>query len=51
MSVKLEITVPKRLYDLIKRRADERQITVEELILLAINVILKGEGGGGGVTR
>lgn len=43
MSVELRILLPKRVWEAIKRRADREKVTIEELVLLAIEKILSEE--------
>jgi len=43
VSVELRILLPKRVWEAIKRRADREKVTIEELVLLAIEKILSEE--------
>ncbi|MEM4430279.1 MAG: hypothetical protein QXM08_03885 [Thermofilaceae archaeon] len=43
MSVELRILLPKRVWEAIKRRAEREKVTIEELVLLAIEKVLTEE--------
>ncbi len=44
MSVEVRLRLPKRLFDLLERRAKERDMTLQDLIIVTLARILR-EGG------
>jgi hypothetical protein len=41
MSVELRIVVSKRLWELLQREAEKRQLSIQDLLLLAIEKLLR----------
>ncbi len=46
MSVEVRIRMSKRLYDLLVRRAQEQEMSLEDLIILTLSRIVRGEARG-----
>lgn len=41
MSVEIRILVPKRIYELLKRKADDKKISINELIIIALSKVIE----------
>jgi len=48
MSVEIRIRVPKRLYDILEKRAKEQQVSLQDLIIVALAKIVREGGRRGG---